>query len=103
MARTRKKSRRKNGFTLPLAVVAGVAPGVIGPIQHAMWHGPMGGVKELGRIWTGYDFTDGTFDIWRLKYGLLPAVMGGLAHWLIGSKLGINRMLGRARIPVIRI
>lgn len=98
-----KKTRRKKGFTLPIAVVAGVMPGIVGPIQHTMWYGPQGGLKELGRIWTGYDYTDGSFDIWRLKWGLLPAMMGGIAHWLLGTKLGLNRMLGRAGIPIIRI
>jgi hypothetical protein len=68
-----------------------------------MWHGAQGGAKELGRIWTGYDFTDGSFDWGRMKWGLLPAVAGGIAHWLIGRKLGLNRMLASAGIPIIRI
>lgn len=101
MAKTTKKNgRSKRKFTLPLAAVAGFAPGVIGPLMFLKDQGPTAASRELARIWTGYDYTDGSFDWGRMKWGLLPAVVGMVVHKL-ANKFGLNRALGS--IPIVRI
>lgn len=98
-----KKKRRngKRGFTVPVAIVAGMAGPAI-----KLWEarGSTSGLaREAGRIFTGYDFWNGQFDLQFMKWGTLPILMGFAVHWLLGSKLGLNRALARSGLPVIRI
>lgn len=105
MAKKGKKSRRhrnRNGnMTLPLGIIAGFAPGAM-----RMWNnrGSMGSLAhEAGAIYLGYNTYDGTFQPDYMKFGTLPIVLGFLVHWLAGEKFGINRMLSRAKVPILRI
>jgi len=101
-----KKSKVRRGrgrsFTLPLAVVAGMAPGVMTVANGARAGGVTEGAKWASRIYTGYEPTAGKVDLGYLKWGAVPLLMGLVAHYLAG-RLGINRALGRAGIPVIRL
>ena len=97
-----KKKNRRSKFTLPLAVVAGFAPGASRTIGHFQNGGVQGGLNELSRIYIGYDRDSGQFQPWLLRYGLYPVVAGVLIHKVAGL-LGVNRMLARAGIPFIRI
>ena len=96
----KKAKGRKKTFTLPLLILAGLAPGL-----YNMWAFRNGGVSavvgQAGRIYLGYDVT-GERNFGNLRYGTLPIVAGVLGHYL-ASKLGINRALGRAGVPVIRL
>ena len=102
MAAKNNKKRRKNGITIPLAVVAGMAPTGI-KVWEARGGGVSGMAREAGRILTGFDFWNGTWIPGAMRYGLMP-LLGGLAvHWLVGNKLGMNRMIARSGLPVLRI
>lgn len=103
MATRRKKSNgKKKSFTISVALVAGLmAPAV------KLWEARAGGIsgvtREAGRILTGFDFWNGTWNFATMRYGLLPVVGGLAVHWLVGNKLGLNRMIARAGIPFVRI
>lgn len=102
----KSKARRRNGrgnggFTLPLAVVAGFAPLAIGTMQTAggwdrkLWY--------MTQALTGYDTDTKRFWMQNLNKGLLPIAIGFLAHWILGQKMGMNRMLKNSGIPIVRI
>lgn len=116
--RNRKNRKRSNSFTLPLAPTLGV----VGSLWHPLfgwekwgWDGAMGyieredyagAVKDFTRIslmqLTGVD-PEGIYPFGMfLGEGWIPLIMGGLVH-KVASLLGLNRMLGRAGVPVIRI
>ncbi len=99
----RGKSYRKR-FTLPLAVVGGFIP-----ILSTSYVGfKQGGLGMAGRQFvttlTGFD-PENSAAGWQpkeMRRGALPILVGYVAH-MIASKLGINRALGRAGIPFVRI
>jgi len=97
--RKAKKSRRRTGMKIPLAVVAGFMPLGAGIWQRKADPRALGGYV-LGSL-TGYQPGAG----WNTQFmseGALPILAGFTAHWLAG-RLGVNRLLGRAGIPLIRI
>lgn len=103
MARKGKSKRRSRaGFTLPLAVVAGFLPLGI----HAVDDYRVGGITHVGKgltvRTTGYMVDTGKFELKYLTQGLLPILAGLVAHKVAG-RLGVNRALGRARVPFLRI
>ena len=108
MARAKKKRRNSNGFRIPVTVVAGIAPGVGRLFLHATQnlHGQGNALAnvgvEAGRIYLGYDSRDGSFMFGRLWLGLFPMILGLVAH-RFASRLGINRWLANAGIPVLRV
>lgn len=102
MARKKKHSSRKS-FSLPVAAILGFLP-----LGQSVWAGfQAGGAQQAGRVGlrnlTGYDTTSNSWNWTYLKQGTIPIAIGLAAHKLIGSMLGVNRMLGRAGIPFIRI
>lgn len=112
MAKTKKRSRGKNGFTVPIAIVAGLLPAASNIVKKGMDTRSFNAAgQEASRILLGYN--PATRYEWGynenpgwyphlLKYGLYPILFGFAGHWLAG-KIGINRALGRAGIPFIRI
>lgn len=102
MAKKTKVRRKRKGFTLPLAVVAGMAPTVIKVWEHRD-AGASGMAREAGRIMTGMDFWDGQFNWEWMRHGTLPMLGGMLVHNILGKRLGLNRALSAAGIPFIRI
>ena len=108
MARNRAVTRRgfhhkKAGITIPLAVVAGFIPLGI-ELSNSY---KSGGIAMVGdhaiQALSGYNINTGRFNMGTLRYGTMPIAAGFLVHWLIGGKLGVNRMLQRAGIPLVRI
>ena len=99
---SRRAVRRRSQTTMPIAVVGGLAAGLITPAQFAM----AGDFNSAGRLlvssYTGYDMGTGQFNMANLRMGLAPLLVGFLVH-TAASKLGINRALGRARIPFVRV
>lgn len=97
----RAVSRAKK-MTLPIAVIAGLAPGItttVATVQNSGWQ--MGG-RMLGLLYTGYDATSGKFSLSAMKGGLLPLAVGTMVHKAAGM-IGINRAIAAAGIPVLRI
>ena len=103
-----RSSRGKKQFTIPVAVVAGFAPLVMGTIDHVRWNGwsgADGGVDWAIRGMTGYSPNKAygrTWEFKRLTAGALPILIGLITHKIAG-RLGINRMLASTGIPFIRI
>lgn len=103
MAKTKKVAKKKNGFTIPIALVGGFAVPAATLLNHwNAYHDPAVTARELGQFFTGYDYTTGKWDMYSLRFGLLPVLVGGLAHKLAG-KFGINGMLARAGVPWLRV
>lgn len=103
----RPKHRKKAGFTIPVAAVAGFLPllnyaylGYKGWPENRLY----GMMTELVYYATGYHQR---LRIWNpgdgMVKGIGPIVMGLLVHKVIGQKLGLNRVLKSAGIPIIRI
>lgn len=102
MARTKKKHRRRGGFKVSIAIVAGLLPGVSRLLYHTQAGGIQGLSTEAARIYTGYDPASGRWIPSLMWYGFLPLTLGVVIH-KVASKLGINRALGQAGIPFIRV
>lgn len=98
----RKGSHRRRPMTLPIAVVAGMLPGLAN-----MWGGfQAGGVEGAAQtatvIYTGLDPATGQWNFAWMGRGTIPILVGVLVH-RIASMVGINRAIGRAGIPFVRI
>lgn len=105
-----KKTGKRN-FTIPTALASGVALGfVIKP--DPSWYSPYEAVKA-GRLdiaiknyatnMIGYRADTGA--IFDTKIGMkgLWALLGGFLIHKLATKLGLNRALGRAGIPYLRV
>lgn len=100
--RVRSRGRSRAGFTLPLAVIAGFGPMTADVIHGFQTGGIAAATNDLLANVTGYDARGKTWSFGLLARGMGPVVAGVLVHKLAG-RLGINRALGRAGIPFIRI
>jgi len=100
---TKKRRRSNPGITIPLGIVAGFAPYLI-DLKKGY---DAGGFSTMGmfgiRSLTGYNYETHSWNFLDMRYGLFPILMGMGVHKFIGGKLGINRALGRAKIPFIRL
>lgn len=99
-----KRARhRKTGFTLPLAVIAGLGVPAMDLWQNSLHTGDLNRTAiTASAIFTGYNPEAKVWDMAYLKRGLLPVVAGLLAHKM-ASKLGVNRAIAQAGIPFVRI
>lgn len=98
-----KKNKHRNGkkMTIPIAVVAGMIPGLwrVG----GKWSQGFGTMaNEAGRVYLGYDSWTGQWNMGSLKFGLAPLIGGFVVH-KIASIVGINKMIARTGIPLIRL
>lgn len=111
--RTRKvRSSRRNGvgkMKVPLAVVAGLMPGVANVWAHRNDDPSklQGMAAAASRVFLGYASTNKYgyndtigFHPYLLSYGTGPLLAGFAVHW-IANKVGINRAL--SRIPFLSI
>lgn len=88
-------------MTLPLAIV--------GPALWVGWRaaepilnaGNKGTTLAAERL-TGYNFERNAINWGALKDTYGPLVVGGIVHY-IAKATGINKTLGRAKVPLIRI
>lgn len=95
-----RRPRAKAKMTIPLAVVAGFVPTVVG-----VWNRRSSGQAVADYLQSGFTgITPGTgqFNLANLRAGLMPIAAGFMVHKIAGM-LGINRAIARARIPLIRI
>lgn len=104
VVRSRGRSRRA-GFTIPLAVVAGMVPGIMEGKRYFDVAYPRSQAipnffKGLAAAYTGYDADSQSWSLTRMKTGALPLLAGVLVH-RVANKLGVNRAL--SGIPFVRI
>lgn len=104
-----KKPKKRRQFTLPIAVVAPIGlsfflSGKAGwggsPYAEAMSGRWKEAADHLLMGWLGIS-PEGRFDMQGMKY-LKMTLIGTIIHW-VASKVGVNRYLGRARVPILRI
>jgi len=99
----RRRARTKAKMTIPVGVIAGFMPLAVNTYTHFRSGGIKGAGVEATRIMTGWNQETQKWESWRLRYGLLPMVLGFAVHKFIGGSLGVNRMIAAAGIPLIRI
>lgn len=101
------KARRKGHkpkFTLPVAALAGFAPLVKGAYDGYQSGGFNGALAEVSVATTGYNPIYHNWNLtWALKRGWLPIIAGIAVHKFVGGRLGVNKMLARAGVPIIRL
>lgn len=61
------------------------------------------GLKEIVYHYTPYDPWGNKFDFRGMYKGLVPLLGGVLVHKFVGQRMGINRMLKNAGVPLIGI
>ena len=89
-------------MTIPIAVVGGAVAGVVETIPYLMdGRFDMAG-ELLVRNYTGWSIKENKWYYPYAQRGLMPLLIGMIIH-VLASKLGVNRMLGRARVPFLRI
>lgn len=97
------RRRSKAGFTVPLAVAAGFIPLALFTIDGYK----NGGITKAGHRFqlglTGYNDETHKWSMTGLKDGAFPIIAGIAAHKIIGQWLGVNRMLARAKVPIVRV
>ena len=98
----KRRSRRNGGMTIPISVVAGLLPGTMDTVDGFRQYGLKGGATVASRVWTGYDPQSNKWYWSQLQRGAVPLLVGMLVH-NVASRLGVNRALGRAKIPFVRI
>lgn len=100
----RRFGRRAKKTTIPLAVVAGFGPLISDTIYHVKNSGGVATVPHtLAWHLAGINTWDNNqFDMTRLIRGWSPILAGFLAH-KAANRLGINRAIAQAGIPLLRI
>lgn len=102
----KRVGHRAKHMTIPLAVVAGVAPTLAFAYQGFMLPGGEGGpVEAAHRItmrMTGYEWKNGNFSWSQLAQGWGPLLLGAMAH-KAANRFGLNRAIAKAGIPLLRI
>ena len=99
---TRRKIHHKKRMTIPLAVVAGFLPlglDVFNQLKAGEWE-QASNVLQHNLI--GVNPWSGKWDTQGFNHGLYPIVGGFAVHWM-ANKIGLNRMIARTGIPLIRI
>jgi len=96
--------RHKKKLTIPLAVVAGFIPAATEIQKTWSFFGGPGAIMHTTAGLIGYDTYSNEYrGLARMKEAGTYGIIAGLGvHW-IASKLGVNRALGRAGIPLLRI
>ena len=119
-SKTKKKNKKKSGsnkmgkrrnFTIPAALVSGVALGfVIKPASN--WDSPYEAarrgnwdivIKNYATNMIGYRADTGAIFDTTIGMKGLGALIGGFVIHKIATVIGLNRALGRARIPYLRV
>ena len=99
-ARAKHHARK---MTIPIAPIVGIAaaPGTAYTIQKAMTGNVTATLKAAGSF-IGLD-DNGVFQMNILKNNLVPILIGAAVHKFVGGTLGVNRMLGAAKVPILRL
>jgi hypothetical protein len=88
-------------MTVPILPIIGIAasPAAIYGVKNAMSGNGPGVQESLG--WLA-GIKSGAFDWNTLQQNWTPILLGFAGH-KIASMIGINRMLGKAKIPLVRL
>lgn len=89
----RRKTRRRRTTTIPIAIVGGLVAAFSDEAALVMQGDFAGAASSLGNTFSSVQ------NAWS---NLGPLFIGCIIHF-IASKLGVNRYLGQARVPFIRI
>lgn len=99
----KKITHRAKKMTIPLAVVAGLVPGVTGTIDA---YQTSKNIKSAGiyacAAYTGYNSLTNQWSLNSMKLGFVPLAIGVMVHKVAGM-LGINKAIAGAGIPFVRI
>jgi hypothetical protein len=90
-------------MTIPIAPIAGViaAPSMRWAVNDILSGNIPSAIRHFGGL-VGLKFETETFDWATLQNNAIPIVAGLLVH-KGASMLGLNRVLGKAKIPWIRV
>lgn len=102
MAKKNKFRNRKPGLTIPIAVVAGLGAWGYKAYNDRGPDGLNGAARNAMMYLTGFDIWTGNWYGSNMKFGALPIVAGLAAH-KVANMFGLNRLLARSGIPLIRI
>lgn len=98
----RTRTHHKKQFTLPLAVIAGFIPLGVSMYSVQREMGTKAMLTTLPMRLIGYNPNTRTWNLGDMSCGTFAIAAGFAAH-MIASKLGLNRVLARSGIPIIRI
>lgn len=91
-------------MTIPLGIVAGFIPAINDVRKNVPNYGVLGSIQHTSAGLIGWDTVSGKWVGWtQMKYAGTPGMLAGFAAHIIANKVGLNRALSRARIPLIRI
>jgi len=98
-----KRSRRYSSMPkIPISVIVGLLPTFNEAKKGWQETGFQGMTSNVSAALTGYSLNTNKWYGNSLKYGLFPLVLGIGTH-MLATYAGVNRALGRAKIPFIRI
>jgi hypothetical protein len=100
MAKKKKRHYSRRG-KVSLAVVGGLAPGIIGTFNAFSQGGSTVGVQYMKSAYIGLG-PDNRFHPNLMWAGTWPIAAGALVHKL-ANKLGVNRAIAGTGIPFVRI
>lgn len=98
----RRGRSRASHSTVPMAVMAGFVPMAVRGYNGYKANGIVGGLDGISSALTGYSVFDQKWHPEIMMQYLAPIAYGWGIHWLAG-RLGVNRALGRAGVPFLRI
>lgn len=102
VAKAKRRRRSSNGQTIPVALLAGFMPVGLEAIHGMQVGGWKGMLHQVTYSFTGWDTDARNWESSRLSGGLYPVLIGMAVH-KVAEKFGVNRALGRARIPFLRV
>lgn len=98
-----KAHRRRSQMTIPVAAIMGFAPLAYDAYDGFKRGGLPGVMQHSVRDLTGYDTGDGKWKAEFLMRGMGPILLGLVVHKFVGGRLGLNRTLAAAGVPLLRI
>lgn len=99
-----KARRRVGGMTIPVAPLAAIisTPIVGSTVQALLDKNFPQALKYMGEF-GGVNSNTGQFDIGTVTQTYTPIVAGLLVHKVVGGWLGVNRVLAKNKIPLLRV
>lgn len=101
----KRAARKSNKFTLPLAVIGGFAPlglNLLGATKRALAGDLAGASQEIVIRTTGYNTDTKSWNGAVFAETYVPILAGFVVHKLAG-RLGVNRAIAKAGVPILRI
>lgn len=99
MAKSKKKSRKKNGMVVPVGIVAGFMPLAINSYTWVKDLGWQRGIGMASSTLIGYNYATGSWDWNNMRFGALPIFLGMIVS-RIATRFGLNAKLARTGLPI---